>query len=109
MFSSPVVALQQARVNMAAVSSVVQAAARARASVAAPGFDLDPANTASYNTLNDKGLRLAGHHAFVFLSKHWNDAVTYFCHMLTSEKVKLPLGHSGTRLLMMERWVACLI
>ena len=76
---------------MAAASNIVQAAARALASVAAPVFDLDPATTAIYKTLTGKGLRLAGHQEHVFLNKPWNDAFTYLCHRLTSEKVKLPL------------------
>ena len=57
----PVAALQQACINMAAGSNIVQAAARALASVAAPIVDLDHANTAIYTTLSDKGLRLACH------------------------------------------------
>ena len=89
---SPVVAPHQACINMAAGSNIVQAAARALASVVAPIVDLDPANTAIYKTLSDKGLRLAGHQPYVFLNKPWNDAATYLCHRLTSAKVKLPLG-----------------
>ena len=89
---SPVVALQQACINMAVASNNVQVAARALASVAAPVVDLDPANTAIYKTLNDKGLRLAGHQGYVFLNKPWNVAFTYLCHRFTSGKAKLPLG-----------------